>query len=1101
MDSLYPIINIKKLNLAALAILIAFSAVAHPSNVLEKEVTLNLSNQPMQRVLKSIESAAEIRFMYSPDQVNIEEVISLQAQKRKLRDVLEELFLPRSIRYRVHEGTNTITLNKEAERQEKSPEKKSLPDEQYRQRVIGKVTDAANGSAMAGVNIIVKGTTQGTTTDADGAYSIETQPEDMLVFSFIGFQSVEVRVGNQTSIDVQLMEDIQSLKEVVVNAGYYKVKEREQTGNIAKLASNEIEKQPVNNPLQALQGRMAGVYIQQQSGVPGAAFNIQIRGQNSLRNSVANNGNRPLYIIDGVPFNSTPLGSSSSASIIDGGNPLSTINPADIESIEILKDADATAIYGSRGANGVVLITTKRGKADKTEFTTNYYEGWGTSSRRLELLNTQQYLEMRNEAFANDQVTPGTFYPDHDLLTWDQNRYTDWQQELLGGTARMTNAQLSVSGGSEQTKFLIAGGFLRESTVFPGSFANKKYSGNFKVNHRSSNNKWNIDFSAYYLADNNELPLVDLTGQALRLAPNAPALYLPDGNLNWENSTWRNPLAFTRQEFETKTTNLLSNTIITYKILPTLEAKVNVGYSNVRMDEFASQPKTSFDPNLAAPSSATYADRKIQTWITEPTLEYSLPLGEGNLSALVGSTFQGSANESTDLSATGFASDALLRNPQAASTITIQSVTQSEYRYAALFGRLNYNWKGKYLANLTGRRDASSRFGPGNQFVNFGAIGAAWVFTEESWLQNKVLTFGKFRASIGTTGSDQIADYGYVDLWTSTAYPYGGTGGLYPINLSNPDYAWEENRKWEVALETGFWKDKLNLSISYYNHRSGNQLVGIPLPGTTGFNSVQANLPAEVKNTGVELVLSSTPIQTKTFTWTSSINITLPRNELVTFPDLKTSSFAFDYIIGKPLTVQPSFEFTRVNPETGVYEHRDVNNDGNLTFEDDLLGNKALAQKFFGGFQNNFRYKGFSLDVMIQFVNQTGRNYLTYFYDRPGAATNQPVWVMDRWQNTGDQTSIGKFTQGFEDAFLGNLYNNYSDDRFGDASFIRLKNISVAYQFPSTLLKKVDLQQARLYVQGQNLGTITNYMGLDPENQSATLPPLRMITVGASLTF
>ncbi len=1087
--------------LMMLLLFISKSVMASPPSILDKEVSLSLQNQPMQSVLKRIETAADIRFMYSSDQVNIDEVITLQAQKRKLREVLEELFQPRNIRYRVHEGTNTITLNREEERNEKSQEKKSSPDEQERQSVIGKVTDAANSGAMAGVNVIIKGTTQGTTTDASGSYTIEVEPNDILVFSFIGFQSAEVRVGTQTTIDIALTEDIQSLKEVVVNAGYYKVKEHEQTGNISKLEGGEIEKQPVNNPLQALQGRMAGVYIQQQSGVPGGAFNIQIRGQNSLRNSPTNNGNRPLYIIDGVPFNATPLGSATSANIIDGGNPLSTINPTDIESIEILKDADATAIYGSRGANGVVLITTKRGKSGKTQFTTNYYEGWGNTSRKLDLLNTQQYLAMRNEAFANDQVTPGTFYPDHDLLTWDQNRYTDWQKELLGGTARMTNAQLSISGGSEQTGFIIAGGYLKESTVFPGEFSNQKYSGNFKVNHHSVNNKWNLDFSAYYLADNNSLPLIDLTSQALLLAPNAPALYLKDGNLNWESSTWKNPLAFTRKNFETKTTNLLSNTIIAYKILPTLEAKLNLGYSSVRLDEFSAQPKISFDPNLGQASSATFADKNIQTWITEPTLEYSTAIGKGTFTALIGSTFQSSDNEATNLSATGFASDALLRNPQAASTITIQSVNQSEYRYSALFGRVNYNWDGKYLANLTGRRDASSRFGSGNQFANFGAVGAAWIFTEESWLQNKVLTFGKIRASIGTTGSDQIADYGYVDLWTSTPYTYDGTGGLFPINLANPDYAWEENRKWEVALETGFWKDKLNVSISYYNHRSGNQLVGVPLPGITGFNSVQANLPAEVKNTGVEIVLSATPIKTKAFTWTSSINITLPKNELVAFSTIKTSSFAFDYIVGKPLTVQPSFEHSGVNSETGLYEHRDVNSDGTLTFEEDLKGNKALAQNFFGGFQNSFRVKGFTLDVMIQFVNQTGRNYLTYFYDRPGAATNQPVWILDRWQKPGDNAPIGQFTQGFGDASAANLYNNYSDNRFGDASFIRLKNVSLSYQFSSEILKKIALQQARIYIQGQNLATITNYQGLDPENQSATLPPLRMITVGASLTF
>lgn len=1101
MNRYYHYAAYKVVCLLMLALSLTANAAVHPTNVLDKEVSLTLLSQPMQNVLKKIEIAANIRFMYSPDQVNIDEVITLQAQKRKLRDVLEELFQPRNIRYRVHEETSTITLNREGERWETLPEKKSPSGEMQRQPVKGNVTDAANGAALAGVNIIIKGTTQGTTTDAEGAFAMDVQPDDILVFSFIGFQSTEVRVGNQTTINIVLTEDIQSLKEVVVNAGYYKIKEREQTGNIVKISSNEIERQPVNNPLQALQGRMAGVYIQQQSGVPGSAFNIQIRGQNSLRNSSANNGNRPLYVIDGVPFNATPLGSSSSANIIDGGNPLSTINPADIESIEILKDADATAIYGSRGANGVVLITTKRGKSGKTEFTTNYYEGWGNTSRKMDLLNTKQYLAMRNEAFANDQVSPGTFYSDHDVLTWDQNRYTDWQKELLGGTARMTNAQLTVSGGSEQTHFMIGGGYLREFTVFPGEFANKKYSGNFKVNHRSNNHKWNIDFSAYYLTDNNALPLIDLTSQALQLAPNAPALYLPNGNLNWENSTWRNPLAFTRKDFETKTTNLLSNTILAYKILPTLQAKINVGYSNIRMDEFTAQPKSSFDPNLTAFSSATFSDRKIQTWITEPTLEYATPIGEGTLTALVGSTFQGSNNEATNLFATGFASDALLRNPQAASTITIQAVTQSEYRYSALFGRINYNWHGKYLANLTGRRDASSRFGPGNQFANFGAIGAAWVFTEESWLQNKVLTLGKLRASIGTTGSDQIADYGYVDLWTSTSYTYDGTGGLYPLNLANPDYAWEENRKWEVALVTGFWKDKLNVSVSYYNHRSGNQLVGVPLPGITGFNSVQANLPAEVKNTGVEVVLSSTPVQTKALTWTSSINITFPKNELIAFPNIQNSSFAFDYIVGKPLTVQPSFEYAGVDSETGFYKHLDVNNDGIVTFEEDLLGNKALAQKFFGGFQNNIRYKGLSLDVMIQFVNQTGRNYLTYFYDRPGAATNQPVWVLERWQKPGDNVPIGQFTQGFGDAFLGNLYNNNSDNRFSDASFIRLKNVSLAYQFPSQLVKKIALQQARLYVQAQNLATLTSYKGLDPENQSATLPPLRMVTVGVSLTF
>lgn len=1081
-----------------LTLLTSISAVAHTASVLEKEVSMTIVNQPLRQVLKDLEAAANIHFMYSPDQVNIEEVISLQVQQRKLRYVLEELFEPRNIHFRVHEQSNTITLNKETTRT--TPEKKGSPEEDQQQLVTGTVTDVAS-APMAGVNIIVKGTTQGTTSDAKGTFIIDAQPEDILVFSFIGYHTHEVRVGSQTTIDVQLTEDIQSLKEVTINAGYYKIKAQEQTGNIAKLAANEIEKQPVNNPLQALQGRMAGVYIQQQSGVPGGAFTIQIRGQNSLRNSVTNNGNRPLYIIDGVPFNSTPLGSSSSATIIDGGNPLSSINPADIESIEILKDADATAIYGSRGANGVVLITTKRSKSGRTEVTTNYYEGWGTPSQKLDLLNTEQYLTMRKEAFENDQVTPGTYYPDHDLLTWDQNRYTDWQDVLLGGTARMTNAQLSLSGGSGQTSFMIAGGFLKESTVFPGDFANRKYSSNFKINHKSPDNKMNLDFSAYFLADNNDLPTQDLTREALRLAPNAPELFVPDGNLNWENSTWENPLAYTRRHFESKTTNLLSNTTISYKILPNLEAKANLGYSNIRMDEYAGRPKSSLDPASTVQSTATFVDRKIQTWITEPTLEYTAPISDGTLTALMGTTFQGSEQASTDLSATGFASDALMRNPQAASTLTLRSVTQSEYRYNALFARINYNWKGKYLVNLTGRRDASSRFGPGKQFANFGAIGAAWVFTEEPWLKNKTLTFGKIRGSIGTTGSDQIADYGYVDLWTSTSYGYDGLGGLYPINLANPNYAWEQSRKWEVALEAGFWNDKLNTSVSYYHHLSGNQLVGVPLPGITGFSSVQANLPAEVRNTGVEIVVSATPWKRGDAEWTISANITFPENKLLTFPNIENSSFAYDYIVGKPLSVQPSYQYLGVDPETGTYQHLDVNNDGVVTFEEDRLGNKSLEQIFYGGFQNTLQYKGLSLDVMIQFVKQTGRNYLAYFSDRPGTARNQPSWVMDRWQNPGDIAPIQQFTQGFGTAYRAAQRDSQSDNDLRDASFIRVQNVSLAYTLPSPWLKSVLLDQARIYVRCQNLATFTNYQGLDPETQNARLPVLRMFTAGLTLTF
>jgi TonB-dependent starch-binding outer membrane protein SusC len=1083
--------------------------IAHVSyaQLLDKPITISVSNASLEKALHELETVAKVKFVFSADLLDLKEVVSIDAKSLPLRKVLDELLTPRQISFIVHETSSAITLKKQSDK--RNDERSFLQsgtnghgkDSVSPLPVTGKVIDTSNQQPMAGVNVLLKGTTNGTTTDSEGKFTVQAKEGDVLVFSFIGYVSQEVRVDNQTVMEISLVEDIKSLGEVVVNAGYYEIKEKEQTGNIAKLTSQEIEKQPVNNPLQALQGKMAGVYIQQQSGVPGGSFNIQIRGQNSLRNTFANNGNRPLYIVDGVPFTSTPLGTSNSGAIIDGGNPLNNINPSDIESIEILKDADATAIYGSRGANGVVLITTKKGKEGKTQFNVNVYHGIGKVASKMDLLNTQQYLEMRKEAFVNDKVAPGTYFPDHDLLSWEQNRNTDWQKVLLGGTSTITNARLSVSGGNANTQFLVVAGYFRESSVFPGDFADKKLSTHFNISHSSSNNKLKLDFSGYYLIDDNNLLRVDLTSRALTLAPNAPEPYNADGTLNWASSTWANPMAALKQEFNARTTTLVNNTILSYKIAKGLQAKVNLGYTEIRFNEFTSQPRASYDPSRATASSSTFADKKTNTWISEPQLEYKVDIGQGTFTALVGSTFQGSNTEEESFQATGFNSDALLRNIQAASSVTVLSTDAIQYRYSALFGRVNYNWSGKYILNLTGRRDGSSRFGPGKQFANFGAIGAAWIFTQEKFMQIPYLSFGKLRMSYGTTGNDQIGDYGYLDLWNTTSYSYDGRQGLYPRNLANSNYAWEVNKKLEVGLEFGLLKDKLNFSFSYYRNHSGNQLVGVPLPAITGFGSVQANFSAEVENTGLEINSTLQNIKTKSFTWTTSLNITFPRNELLSFLDLKNSSFAFDYVVGKPLSVVPAFHSTGVDPQTGLYTHEDVNKDGTLTPENDYQGRKVVAQNYFGGFQNTFTYKGISLDVFFQFVEQTGRNYLTIFNDSPGSASNQPTFVLDRWQKPGDHATVQQYTQGFGDAFLSNLYNGFSDNRISDASFIRLRNVSLSYKFPTNWLSKARLQQASIYLQGQNLWTFTNYLGLDPESQSASLPPLRRITIGFQVTF
>ncbi|MHB1107625.1 MAG: TonB-dependent receptor plug domain-containing protein, partial [Lutibacter sp.] len=471
-------------------------------------------------------------------------------------------------------------------------------------QVSGIITDA-NG-ALPGVSITVKGKPAGIVSGLNGKYTIEVASNDILVFSFLGYKTVIIPVEGRSQIDVQLQEDMTALQEVQINAGYYSVKDSERTGTIAKVKQYDIEQQPISNPLAALQGRVSGVEITQTSGVPGAGFDIKIRGQNSIRS----NGNDPLYVIDGVPYSSASLGEQQASSIIPGLgiSPLNNINPQDIESIEILKDADATAIYGSRGANGVVLITTKKGKYGATKVAFNISSGMGTVSNTLDLLSTSEYLAMRREAFANDGIETLPFYAYDVNGTWDQNRQTDWQKVLFGKTSYLTNIQGSISGGNEQTQFLISGNHYKQTSVFPGDYNNNKVSVLSNLSHTSKNNKLSVQLSTNYTANQNSLPGDGiLVLEALSLAPNAPELYNEDGGLNWENSTWSNPLSRFEGIYKANTTTLISNASISYNIIDKLRLSTNLGYTEDHLKEINTVPSTIYDPAYGLGAESSYA--------------------------------------------------------------------------------------------------------------------------------------------------------------------------------------------------------------------------------------------------------------------------------------------------------------------------------------------------------------------------------------------------------------------------------------------------------------------------------------------------------------
>jgi TonB-linked SusC/RagA family outer membrane protein len=969
--------------------------------------------------------------------------------------------------------------------------------------VSGTVTDTS-GNPLAGVNLVVESKNVGTISDLDGSFTINAGPSDVLVFSMVGFKTLSVPIAGREEVFVSMEEDVTVLGEVVLNAGYYTVSERERTGSIEKVTSVDIEKQPISNPLAALQGRVAGVEIEQTTGLPGANFNIRVRGRNSIRNDA----NDPLYVIDGVPFSSGSIGEQQASVSLPGGpvSPLNNINPNDIESIEILKDADATAIYGSRGANGVVLITTKKGAMGKTKVEFNVLTGMGKVTRNLDLLQTPEYLEMRREAYANEGVTD---YPSnaHDVNgTWDQGRYIDWQQELFGRTAYLTNVRGSLSGGDAQTQFLVSGNYYGQTTVFPGDHRNDKVSvlGNFR--HRTKDGRLSFQLSANYVSNKNDVPPSDyLVLQALSLAPNAPQPFTQDGELNWEGSTWNNPMAHLGKTYESSGTTLIGNARIGYKITNDFELTTNLGYSENHLTELRTIPSTIYDPVFGvgpAFSSAIHNVGKRTSWIVEPQLQYQMAFAKHGIRFLAGLTFQEDLDGRFSQRAFGFTNNHFIGNRSAASTLTTLTDAQGQYRYQAIFGRINWSHSDKYFLNLTGRRDGSSRFGPEKQFANFGAVGAAWLFSEEDVVRKALpmLSFGKLRASYGTTGNDKIGDYQYLDTYSFNSSPYQNNNGLYPTRLFNPDFGWEVNKKLEFSLELGLFNDRILLSAGHYRNRSSNQLVGIPLPATTGFSSINANLDATVENTGWEFGLNTVNVSTDNFRWTTSLNLTVPKTELVDFPFLEGSTYASSLIIGESLNIRKVYQLNGVDPETGIYQFEDFNGDGSISSADDREAFETLDPNFFGGLDNSFSVGRFRCDVLFQFSKQLGNNFWYAGGQIPGAMANQPAIVTQRWQEEGDNAAIQQYATGSSSG-TRRAFSRYalSDASISDASFLRLKTVNLSYTLAE---KQRSGFGCEVYLNGQNLWTLTDYLGLDPENRnSQTIPPLRLVSLGLRLTL
>lgn len=1083
---------------------------------LSQTISFNAKNASLQEVFSVIEKQTGFTVLYNAALLDKAKPVSLAATDVPLREFLQQALKGQQLDFSIK--NTSIFISSSPSRPSSHVDNNFFPPGSIKVRVTN-----ADGQPLEGASISIKNNKNVGLTSAEGVFSLNVTEGDVLIVSFVGYQTKEVKITSSMLtgglLAINLIPDVESLQEVVINKGYYTEARKFSTGNVATITSKEIEQQPVQNPLLALQGRVPGVEITQNTGMSEGAVTIRIEGRNSILS-----GLDPLVVVDGVPY-PTQLKTmdivGSYENIVGGGSPLSYINPSDIESITVLKDADATSIYGSRAANGAILITTKKGKVGPAKLSVNLQQGWGKVTRHIDMMNTRQYLDMRYEALRNDGINLATQTPskrNYDLTVWDTTRYTDWQKELLGGTAKYSNVNASLSGGSGIMQYRIGLTFNRQTTVFPGKFDDKSGNLNFSVSGGSANQKLRVQLSGTYGIYDNHLPGVDLTQQALLLEPNAPALYNADGTLNWQpnaagSSTWNNPLAYTQSmEFKNVSKNLLSNAKISYHLIPGMEVSSNFGYSQLQSNYYSPTRIQVYPPEYApfVNRTASYGTRNMVSWIVEPQLQYNKTIGKGKLDGLLGGTFIQNTGETLSLDGTGYDNDQVMKNISAANSIKLNAYSYNQYNYDAVFARLNYIWNQKYVVNLTGRHDGSSRFGGNNKFHSFWSAGIGWIFSEEKWIQKNLpfINYGKLRTSYGTTGNDQISDFSFASYYgyLPNDISYQNTRGVYATNISNPNLQWEQTDKWQAGLDLGFLSNRVLLNATYVKNRSSNQLIPYILPSISGFTSFTENFPATIENSSWELSLNSTNIQGRDFKWTTSFNLTIPKNKLVSFPNIEKTSYASansGLVIGKPLGVVTTYALAGVDPATGKYIVYDKG--GNPTTSpttSDLTNIVSTVPAFYGGFQNSFSYKGFQLDFIFQFIRKRGPREM-YYYNvntiRPGTfsngASNQSVSVLNRWQKPGDNAEIAKYTTGNIALWAGlsDAYYTY------DASYIRLKNLSLSWTLPKTWLQRAHLENARLYFQGQNLVTISNFSGLDPETGSIRLPPLQMWTIGLQM--
>lgn len=968
--------------------------------------------------------------------------------------------------------------------------------------VNGTVKDLEEDAGMPGVNVLVKGTAVGTVTDIDGNYSL-TVPAggDVLVFSSVGYETVEMEINGRSTINVDLAPDLQSLSEVVV-VGYGTVKKSDLTGSVASIQGESVKEFPVASIDQGIQARAPGVQVTQASAAPGGGVSVRIRGSNSI-----NSGSEPLYVIDGFP-----IYPDNSAYGVGGdrrpSNIMSTINPNDIESIEILKDASATSIYGSRGSNGVVLITTKRGKAGEAKIEYDGSVSVQTIAKKIDVLNGSEFATYLNTLEESQGGAPIYSQAEIDAI----GKGTNWLNEVTR-PGRVNSHQLSFSGGNESMRYAIVGNYFNNKGIIKNTDFNR-YGIRLNLDNDALNDRLTINSSWSFNRTNSNNAPTDRGGPggiiitALGLDPTVPvrgsdgeyALASYDGRFS------TNPLQELENVTDTDATNrVLGNTSFTFKILEGLNFKTSIGADVINASRTTFFPVGISRLGRDRSGELTKANRNSVNILNENILSYNRQINDNHtIDVVAGYTFQKEVNEGMSATNRGLSAVSVDQATLGGGTdIQIPFSDRREWLLKSFLGRVNYNLMERYLFTFSIRRDGSSRFGAANKWANFPSVALGWRVVEENFFQNSPLVNAisdlKLRASWGITGNSEIPVYNSQANLNEYNYVFGGNLvlGLADERLSNPDLRWESTQMFNIGLDFSFLQNKLNLTADYFNNNTEDLLLYVTIPSSLGFSSVLKN-SGSLENKGFELSLNYIAIDRQDLRWDISGNISFLRNKIT---DLGTSTPFFSESTsghlgvdgswveaGNPIGVWRGYHYlgifqsdeeidnnpSRSGDKPGYPRYQDTDGDGEITPDDYIIIGDPNPD-FTWGLTTTLNYKNFDFSLFLRGVQGNEIRNLQQSEIGDGVQKINQIGsiLTDSWtpQNTGASRPVIDGNRDF-----ANSYRD-SDYFIEDGSFLRVQNVSLGYTLPVSKF----ISRARIYVSAQNPLLITNYSGFDPE--------------------